>query len=99
MKRFISGENRTQGTMFPELLDDQIDEDNSVRIIDYFIDELDLLNLSFTSAQPHTTGRPGYPPSVLLKIYVYGYFNRINSSRRLEKETQRDVEMMCSQAD
>jgi len=70
MKRFIKGESRTQSTMFPELLDDYIDEDNSVRVIDYFIGELDLLKLGFASVQPHSTGRPGYHPSALLKIYV-----------------------------
>ncbi len=80
MKRFIEGESRTQSTMFPERLDDYIDEDNPVRVLDYFVDELNLLRLGFIGVQPSATGRPGYHPSVLLKVYVYGYFNRIHSS-------------------
>ena len=73
MKRFIEGESRTQSTMFPERLDDYIDEDNPVRVIDFFIDELNLLNLGFAGVEPQATGRPAYHPSILLKIYVYGY--------------------------
>ena len=94
MKRFIEGESRQQVTLMPDVLDDYVGEDNPVRIIDLFVDELDLIKLGFEDAVPATTGRPGYHPSVLLKIYIYGYLNRIQSSRRLERETQRNVEMM-----
>jgi len=94
MKRFIEGENRSQRTLFPELLDDYISEENPVRVIDVFVDELDLLKLGFDQIVPQQTGRPSYHPSTMLKIYVYGYLNRIQSSRRLERETQRNVEMM-----
>jgi transposase len=94
MKRFIEGENRTQSTLFPEALDDYIAEDNPVRVIEAFIDELDLSALEFRGIEPQATGRPAYHPSILLKIYVYGYLNRIHSSRRLERETQRNVELM-----
>jgi len=94
MKRFIHGESRDQITLLPECLDDYIGEDNPVRVIDLFVDELDLANLGFDGAAPATTGRPGYHPSLLLKIYIYGYLNRIQSSRRLERESQRNVELM-----
>ena len=94
MSRFIEGENRHQSTLLPELLDDYIAEDNSVRVIEAFIDELDLFDLGFSGVAPHATGRPSYHPSTLLKIYLYGYLNRIQSSRRLERETQRNVELM-----
>ena len=94
MKRFIEGEDRSQSTLFPETLDDYIGEDNSVRVIEVFIDELDLSGLGFDGVNPQATGRPAYHPSVLLKIYLYGYLNRIQSSRRLERETQRNVELM-----
>ena len=94
MKRFVEGEDRSQSTLFPERLDDYIAEDNPVRVIDAFVDELDLADLGFDRVQPQATGRPGYHPASLLKIYVYGYLNRIQSSRRLERETQRNVEMM-----
>ena len=94
MKRFVEGEDRSQSTLFPERLDDYIAEDNPVRVIDAFVDELDLAGLGFERVQPQVTGRPGYHPASLLKIYVYGYLNRIQSSRRLERETQRNVEMM-----
>jgi transposase len=94
MKRFVEGEDRSQSTLFPERLDDYIAEDNPVRVIDAFVDELDLADLGFERVQPQATGRPGYHPASLLKIYVYGYLNRIQSSRRLERETQRNVEMM-----
>ena len=94
MKRFIEGENRQQVTLMPDVLDDYVGEDNPVRVVDLFVDELDLIKLGFEDAVPATTGRPGYHPSVLLKIYIYGYLNRIQSSRRLERETQRNVEMM-----
>jgi transposase len=94
MKRFIEGEDRSQSTLFPERLDDYIGDDNPVKFIDAFIDQLSLLKLGFAGVEPSDTGRPAYHPSVLLKIYVYGYLNRIHSSRRLERETQRNVELM-----
>src|SRR6202163_1487757 len=94
MKRFIEGEDRSQSTLFPEHLDDYIAEDNPVRVIDVFVDELDLKGLGFEGMQPEVTGRPAYHPASLLKIYIYGYLNRIQSSRRLERETQRNVELI-----
>jgi transposase len=94
MNRFIEGDDRHQVTLLPECLDDFIDEDNPVRVIDAFVDELDLEALGFLGAKPAATGRPAYHPAVLLKIYIYGYLNRIQSSRRLERETQRNVELM-----
>ncbi len=94
MKRFIEGESREQVTLLPECLDDYIGEDNPVRIVDAFVEELDLLALGFGGADPAVTGRPGYHPGVLLKLYIYGYLNRIQSSRRLEREAQRNVELM-----
>jgi transposase len=94
MKRFIQGEHRTQGTLLPEQLDDYISEDNPVRVVDVFVDGLDLASLEFDRVMPASTGRPSYHPAVLLKIYIYGYLNRIQSSHRLEKEAQRNVEVM-----
>jgi transposase len=94
MKRFIEGEDRGQSTLFPERLEDWIGEDNPVRVIDVFVDELDLGDLGFVRAAPEATGRPGYHPSVLLKLYIYGYLNRVQSSRRLEREAGRNVEVM-----
>ena len=94
MKRFIEGVDRSQSTLFPEKLEDFITEDNPVRVIDAFVDELDLRKLGFAGINPCTTGRPSYHPSILLKLYIYGYLNRIQSSRRLERETQRNVELM-----
>jgi transposase len=96
MKRFIEGEDRSQSTLFPEHLDDYIAEDNPVRVIDLFVDELDLSDLGFEGMQPEAeaTGRPAYHPASLLKIYIYGYLNRNQSSRRLERETQRNVELI-----
>src|ERR1700693_3267780 len=94
MKRFIEGEDRSQSTLFTEHLDDYIAEDNPVRVIDVFVDEMDLMALGFEGMQPEVTGRPGYHPASLLKIYIYGYLNRIQSSRRLERETQRNVELI-----
>ena len=94
MKRFIEGADRHQVTLLPECLDDYVDEDNPVRIVDAFVNELDLSALGFEGADPAATGRPGYHPAVLLKLYIYGYLNRIQSSRRLERETQRNVELM-----
>ena len=94
MKRFIEGENRYQSTLFPESLEDYIAEDNAIRIVDAFVDKLDLKGLGFESAEPSETGRPGYRPGVMLKIYIYGYLNRIHSSRRLERESHRNVELI-----
>ncbi|SFQ53481.1 Transposase, partial [Variovorax sp. OK605] len=94
MKRFIQGESREQVTLLPECLDDYIGQDNPVRIVDAFVEELDLLSLGFGGADPAVTGRPAYHPGVLLKLYIYGYLNRIQSSRRLEREAQRNVELM-----
>jgi transposase len=94
MSRFIAGADRHQVTLLPECLDDFISEDNTVRIVDAFIDELDLVSLGFDGASPAATGRPSYHPSALLKLYLYGYLNRIQSSRRLERECQRNVELM-----
>jgi transposase len=93
MKRFIEGEDRAQITLMPECLDDYVAEDNPVRVIEAFVDELDLAELGF-SVLPALTGRPGYHPGVLLKLYIYGYLNRVQSSRRLEREAQRNVELM-----
>jgi transposase len=94
MKRFVEGENRSQSILFPERLDDYIDDDNPVRAIEVFVEELDLARLGFEGMRPEATGRPAYHPSTLLKIYLYGYLNRIQSSRRLERETQRNVELI-----
>ena len=94
MSRFIEGEGRNQATLLPEYLDDYIAEDNPVRAVDAFVEELDLRQLGFAGADPASTGRPAYHPAVLLKLYIYGYLNRIASSRRLEREAQRNVELM-----
>jgi transposase len=94
MKRFIEGEDRTQTVLLPTCLDDYIAEDNPVRAVDAFVEELDLKALGFAGADPAVTGRPAYHPAVLLKLYIYGYLNRIPSSRRLEREAQRNVELM-----
>ena len=93
MKRFVEGESRLQSTLFPDQLDDYIAEDNPVRVIDVFVDEMDLLKMGFKII-PAITGRPAYHPATMLKIYIYGYLNRVQSSRRLEHETQRNVELM-----
>ncbi len=94
MKRFVQGQDRTQCTLLPELLDECIAADNPVRVIDVFVDQLDLAHLGFAGIDPAQTGRPSYHPSVMLKIYIYGYLNRIQSSRRLEAEANRNVELM-----
>jgi transposase len=94
MSRFIEGEARSQSLLFPERLDDWIEEENPVRVIDAFVDELDMKALGFEGAMPAETGRPGYHPATLLKIYIYGYLNRVQSSRRLEREAQRNVEVV-----
>ncbi len=94
MKRFIEGVDRGQGTLFPGRLEDWVGEDNPVRVIDVFVGELDLRGLGFDRAEPEVTGRPGYHPAMLLKLYIYGYLNRVQSSRRLEREAGRNVEVM-----
>src|SRR5262245_12027814 len=94
MKRFVEGEDRLQGALLPHCLDDYVTENNPVRVIEAFIDELDLATLGFDGVVPETTGRPAYHPATLLKIYLYGYLNRVQSSRRLEREAQRNIELM-----
>ena len=94
MDRFIEGVDRSQVTLFPDRLEDWIDEDNPVRVIDVFVDTLDLNGLGFGRVIAAATGRPGYHPAVLLKLYVYGYLNRVQSSRRLEREAQRNIEVL-----
>src|SRR3974390_2528522 len=94
MRRFVEGIDRGQTTLFPECLEDWIDEDNPVRAIEAFVDGLDLSGLGFDGAAPEATGRPSYHPTVLLKLYIYGYLNRVQSSRRLEREAGRNVEVM-----
>jgi transposase len=94
MKRYVEGQQRSQVTLLPECLEDFIAEDNPVRVVDAFVEELDLHVLGFGGTEPSHTGRPSYHPAVLLKIYIYGYLNRIQSSRRLEHECQRNVELM-----
>jgi len=91
MNRSIEGEDRSQTVLLPETLDDYIAEDNPVRAVDAFVEELDLKALGFEGAEPVVTGRPSYHPAVLLKLYIYGYLNRIPSSRRLEREAQRTL--------
>ena len=94
MKRFIEGQDRGQLILLPECLDDYVGEENPVRVVEAFIDELDLAALGFAGVVPEATGRPSYHPATLLKIYLYGYLNRIASSRRLEREAQRNMELM-----
>src|SRR3981081_2933467 len=94
MRRFVEGTDRVQSTLFPECLEDWIGEDNPVRVIDVFVDELDLAGLGFNGVEPEVTGRPSYHPSVLLKLSIYGYLNRVQSSRWLAREACRNVEVM-----
>src|SRR5216110_3633712 len=94
MHRFIDGEDRMQRALLPHSLEDYVGEENPVRVIEVFIDELDLEALGFSGMTPAATGRPAYHPATLLKIYVYGYLNRVQSSQRLERETQRNIELM-----
>jgi len=94
MSRFVLGEELRQATMLPDSLEDYVTDDNPVRAIEVFIDELDLAAMGFAGVAPEATGRPAYHPATLLKIYLYGYLNRIQSSRRLERETQRNIELM-----
>ncbi len=94
MKRFVEGVDRSQSVPFPERLDNYIDDNNPARVIDVFVDELDLGELGFEGVSPAVTGGPGYHPATLLKIYIYGYLNRVPSSRRLEREAQRNLELI-----
>src|SRR6478672_5987722 len=94
MRRFVEEADRGQWTLLPECLDDFIDESNPVRVIDVFADALDLAEMGFEGMEPVATGRPSYHPLVLLKLYIYGYLNRVQSSRRLEREAGRNVEVM-----
>ena len=94
MAGFVSGTARGQAALLPECLDDWVDESNSVRAVDVFVDALDLRDLGFEGVDPAATGRPAYHPSVLLKLYIYGYLNRVHSSRRLEREAGRNLEVI-----
>jgi len=94
MSGFVEGADRRQGDLLPAVLEDYVDEDNPVRVIDVFVDELDLATLGFVRAQPASTGRPGYAPASMLKLYLYGYLNQVQSSRRLEREARRNTELM-----
>lgn len=94
MSRFIQGEPRTQSTLFPARIEEYISEDNPVKFIDAFIEQTDLAELGFASAQPHATGRPAYHPGLMLKLYLYGYLNKIQSSRKLEREANRNLELL-----
>src|ERR1700737_1479360 len=94
MTRFVVGDDRSQSTLFPERLDDYLGEDNPVRAIDVVVDELDLAGLGFNGVEPEATGRPSYHPSVLLKLYIYGHLNRVQSIRRLGGEPGGNVEVM-----
>ena len=94
MKRFVEGADRGQSTLLPECLDEWVEESNSVRVVDSFVDALDLADLGFEGVEPAATGRPAYHPSVLLKLYIYGYLNRVQSSRRLEREAGRNLEVI-----
>ena len=94
LMRFVEGLDRGQSTLFPASLDDYVTEDNPVRAVDVFVDGLDLDKLGFVGVQPLDTGRPSYHPGVMLKLYIYGYLNRVPSSRRLERECQRNIEMI-----
>src|SRR6201997_3495371 len=94
MKRFFEGEDRRQGVLLPEYLDDWISEENPVRAIEVFVDALELGGLGFEGVEPAATGRPGYHPGLMLKLYIYGYINQVASSRKLEREAGRNVELM-----
>ena len=94
MAHHILAQSRTQTTLFPEVLEDFVTEDNSVRVVDVFVEGLDLEALGFERVIAKGKGRPGYHPAILLKLYIYGYLNRVQSSRRLEKECHRNVELM-----
>ncbi len=91
---YVAGDDRHQATLLPPLLDDYIDSTASVRVVDAFVNGLDFVGLGFERAAPASTGRPGYDPRDLLKLYIYGYLNEIRSSRRLERECKRNIEVM-----
>lgn len=92
--KYIQGDDRYQATLLPPILDDYITESNPVRVIDAFVDGLDMTELGFVKSKTSDTGRPPYSPSDMLKLYIYGYFNKVRSSRKLEAETYRNVEVM-----
>src|ERR1017187_10466883 len=94
MRRFIEGADRTQVSLLPECVEDYVEADNPVRVIEAFVEKLDLRGMGFEGVDPEATGRPAYHPAVLLKVYLCGYLNRVQSSRRLEHETQRNIELM-----
>ena len=94
MAGFVAGVDRGQATLLPECLEDWVDESNPIRVIDAFVDALDLRKLGFEGIDPADIGRPAYHPSVHLKLYIYGYLHRVQSSRRLEREASRNVEVM-----
>ena len=94
MTGFVAGADRGQAALLPECLDDWVDESNPVCAVDVFVDALDLRDLGFAGVDPAATGRPAYHPSVLLKLYIYGYLNRVHSSRRLEREAGRNLELI-----
>src|SRR6266446_10421843 len=94
MKGFVAGADRAQASLLPECLDDWVDDSNAVRVIDAFVDALDLADLGFDGVEPEATGRPSYHPSTHLKLYIYGYLYRVQSSRRLERECHRNLEVM-----
>src|SRR5260370_29385671 len=94
MHGFVQGADRQQTTLLPECLDDWVDEGNSIRAVDVFVDALELRGLGFDGVDPAATGRPAYHPSPMLKLYIYGYLNRVQSSRRLEREAGRNLEGM-----
>ena len=91
MGRFIKGADRTQVTLLPEAIDDYVSEDNPARVVDAFVDALDLAALGFDGVVPEETGRPSYHPATMLKIYIYGYLNQVQSSRGLERECGRNL--------
>ncbi|MBU1299109.1 MAG: transposase [Bacteroidetes bacterium] len=91
---YIEGVSRNQAILFPEAIDEYIEEDNQVQFIDTFVDSLDLEELGFNRSTPASTGRPPYNPADLVKLYIYGYLNRIRSSRSLERESNRNIEVM-----
>src|SRR3974377_2045723 len=93
MGRFVEGADRSQLTLLPDCLEDWVDENNAVHVIDAFVEALDLRGLGFERTIARETGRPSYHPSVLLKLYIYGYLNRVQSSRRLEREAGRNGEL------
>ena len=98
MQGFVQGADRQQTTLLPECLDDWVDEGNSIRAVDVFVDALELRDLGFDGVDPAATGRPAYHPSPMLKLYIYGYLNRVQSSRRLEREAGRNLEYVLTDA-